>query len=126
MYYMNIVIIYLYIVYNMNISFMMCVYVCIYIYIYIYIYMCVCVCHKIDIHTINIYNIYQRLKKFFLVPPCLTLSILRYVSNVSVAMQGKVSCPLLHLGVVAIEKEAFRLPSTLFTNFLYLHNIYHM
>ena len=35
----------------------------------------------------------------------LTLSNIRYIS--SGAIQGKELCPSLHLGVVAIEKEAF-------------------
>ena len=30
-------------------------------------------------------------------------------------------CPPLHLGVVAIEKEAFWSPSTMVANFIYLH-----
>ena len=37
-------------------------------------------------------------------PPCLILSIIRYVSTVSGAIQGKEYRPPLHLRVVAIEK----------------------
>ena len=32
---------------------------------------------------------YQRLKKWYLMPPCLTLSIIRYKSRESVVIQGK-------------------------------------
>ena len=32
---------------------------------------------------------YQRLKKWYLVPPCLTPSIIRYESRVSGVIQGK-------------------------------------
>ena len=32
---------------------------------------------------------YQRLKKWYLIPPCLTLSIIRYVSRISGAIHGK-------------------------------------
>ena len=55
---------------------------------------------------------YQRLIKWYLMPPCLTLSIIRYGSRV------KWSNPL-HLGVVAIEKGAFKSPSTMVINFTY-------
>ena len=53
---------------------------------------------------------YQRLKKWYLMPPCLTHSIIRYGSRVSEAIQEKESCPPLHLGVVVIEKRAFGSP----------------
>ena len=57
---------------------------------------------------------YQRLLKWYLIPPCLTLSNIRYVSRV--AIQGKEWRPPLHLGVVAIEKGAFWLLSTKIAN----------
>ena len=50
-------------------------------------------------------------------PPCLTLSIMKYISRVSGAIQGKEYRPLLHIGVVANEKRAFGSPSTTVTNF---------
>ena len=34
-------------------------------------------------------ELYQRLKKYYLMPPCLTLSIVRYGSRISGAIQGK-------------------------------------
>ena len=64
---------------------------------------------------------YQRLKKWYLMSPCLTLSIIRYGSRVKWNNQEKGVAHSLHLGVVAIEKEAFRLLSTMVTNFTYLH-----
>ena len=45
-------------------------------------------------------------------PPCLMLSIIWYGSKVNGAIQGKEYHPFLHLGVVAIENGAFKLPST--------------
>ena len=47
---------------------------------------------------------YQRLKKWYFIPPCLTLSIIRYVSRVKWRKEWR---PPLHLSVVAIEKGAF-------------------
>ena len=60
---------------------------------------------------------YQRLKKWYLMSPCLTLSIIRYRSRVKWSNQGKELHPPLHLGVVAIEKGAFRSFSTSVANF---------
>ena len=51
---------------------------------------------------------YKRLKKWYLIPPCLTLSIIRYVSRVTWSNPGKAVAPSLHLGVVAIEKGALK------------------
>ena len=59
-------------------------------------------------------ELYQRLKKLYLMPPSLALSIMRYGSRV------KWSNPV-HLGVVAIEKGAFGSPLTKVTNFLHTH-----
>ena len=56
---------------------------------------------------------YQNLKIWFLLLPCLTLSIVRYRSRVSRAIQGKELCLSLFLSVVAIEKEAYESPSTI-------------
>ena len=52
---------------------------------------------------------YQRLKKWYLMSPCLTLSILRYRSRKSGAIQEKESCSPLHLSVVAIEKRSLQI-----------------
>ena len=50
---------------------------------------------------------YQRLKKWYMMPPCLTLSR-----------------PRLHIGVEGIEKQIFRSPSTKVANFTNLQ-FYH-
>ena len=62
---------------------------------------------------------YQRLKKWYLMPPCLTLSIIRYVSRVKWSNPGKGVAPSPHLSVVGIEKGAFGSPSTMVANFSY-------
>ena len=64
---------------------------------------------------------YLRLKKWYLIPPYLTLSIIRYISREKWSNPGNgVAPPPLHLSVVAIEKGAFGLPWTMITNFTYL------
>ena len=55
---------------------------------------------------------YQRLKKWYLMSPCLTLSIIRYGSRVKGSNPEKWVAHPLHLCVVAIEKGAFGSPST--------------
>ena len=57
---------------------------------------------------------YQRLKKWYLMPPCLILSILRYVSRV------KWSNPENGVAPFPIERGAFGLPSTKVANFTIL------
>ena len=52
--------------------------------------------------------------KWYLMPPYLTLSIIRYVSRVKWSNPGKG----VHFGVVAIEKGAFGSPSTIVANFI--------
>ena len=54
----------------------------------------------------------QRLKKWYLIPPCLTLRIIRYVSRVKWNNRGK--------GVAPIEKRTFGSLSAMVTNFSYL------
>ena len=49
-------------------------------------------------------------KTWYLMPPCLTFSIIRYESRVSEVTQGKEQCSPLHPAVVAIEKGAFGRP----------------
>ena len=63
---------------------------------------------------------YKKLKKCYLISPCLTPSIIRHVSRVKWSNPGKWVAPSLHLGVVAIEKGAFGSPSTSVTNFSFL------
>ena len=60
---------------------------------------------------------FNRLKKWYLIPPCLTLSIIRYVSRLRGAIRGKEENPPLKFGVVAIEKGAFGSHSTMVANF---------
>ena len=57
--------------------------------------------------------------KCYLIHPCLTLGNIGYVSRVKWSNPGKEYLPSLHLGVVAIEKGAFMLPSTTVANFTY-------
>ena len=59
---------------------------------------------------------YQRLLKWYLIPPCLTLSIIGYVSRVKWSNLGKRVAP----GVVAIEKGDFWSPSTMVANYYYI------
>ena len=67
---------------------------------------------------------YQRLKKLYLILPCLTLSIIRYRSRVKWNNPGKGVAPSLHLCVVAIKKGAFGLSSTNVANFTYFSSIW--
>ena len=62
----------------------------------------------------------ERLKKWYSMPLCLTLSIIRYVSRVkwSNPWNGEASSP--YLGVEAIEKGTFETPSTTVANLLVL------
>ena len=61
----------------------------------------------------------QRLKKWYLKPFCLILSVIRYGSRVSVAFLGMEWRPLVYFGVLAMEKGAFGLPSGV--NFIYIY-----
>ena len=63
---------------------------------------------------------YQRLKKWYLIPPCLTLNIIRYFSRVKWSNPGKGVVPSLTPRVVAIEKGAFGSPLTTVANFTFL------
>ena len=67
---------------------------------------------------------YQKLLKWYLIPPCLTLSNIMYVSRVKWAIQGKELGLPLHLGVVAIEMGAFWLHSRLLYLTFDLSNLY--
>ena len=66
---------------------------------------------------------YQRLKKWYLISPYLTLNIIRYVSRVKWSNPRKGVAPSLHLSVVAIGKGTFETPSTTVTNFTYVYRI---
>ena len=64
---------------------------------------------------------YQRLKKQYLMPVCLTLNnIIRYGSRVSWTVQGMELCPPLHLDVISLEKGAFVSHSTTVCQLTYL------
>ena len=63
---------------------------------------------------------YQRLKKWYLIPLCLTLSIIRFESRVKWSQPGKGEAPL-RLSVVVNEKGAFLSPSTSIVNFIYVY-----
>ena len=60
-------------------------------------------------------------QNWYSMPPCLTLSIIRYGSRVSGAIQGKEWHPPLHVGAVAIEKEAFGSASTTVCRLIYIY-----
>ena len=64
---------------------------------------------------------YQRLKKWYLILPCLTISIIRYGSRIKWSNPENVLTqrPPLHLSVVAIERGAFRSRSTMVANFTF-------
>ena len=103
----------------------MYIYIYIYIYtIYIYIYIHIFVYVYISLAKWAEYlgwetgiqsevESYQRLKKWYIMPPCLTLGIIRNVSMVKWLNLRK--------GVIAIEKGAFWLPLTMVANFTYLY-----
>ena len=57
---------------------------------------------------------YQRLQKWYLMPACLTSSIIKYGSRVSGALPAKGVVPTPYLGVVAIEKGAYGQPTYLY------------
>ena len=63
---------------------------------------------------------FQRLEKLYLMSPCLTLSIKRYVSRVNRSNTKKKSRTPLDLGGVAMEKRAFRSSLTTVPNFTYI------
>ena len=63
-----------------------------------------------------------RLKKWYLIHPCLTLSNIRYVLRVKWSNPGKGAAPSLHLSVVAIEKGAFWSPAYLYI-YIYTHTL---
>ena len=58
---------------------------------------------------------YQRLKNWYLTPPCLTISSTYQEQNG--AIQGKELRPPLYIDEVATEKGAFASPSTKVANF---------
>ena len=57
-------------------------------------------------------RVIPKTQKWYLILPCLILSIIRYRSRRSGAIQGNELRPNLQVGVVTIEKEAFWSPST--------------
>ena len=69
-------------------------------------------------------RVIPKTQKWYLIPPCLTLSIIRYGSRVKWVNRGKGVVPSLHLGVVAIEKGIFKRPLTTVANFTFFYYIY--
>ena len=65
----------------------------------------------------------QRLKKWYLMPPCLTLSIIRYGSRVKWSNLGKEVAPSPTPWCSSCRKGNFGSLSTMITNLLYTHNI---
>ena len=60
-------------------------------------------------------------QKYFLMSPCLTLSIIKYGSRVTESIQGKEYSLSLHIGVVAIDRESFRSSLTTVCLLICLH-----
>ena len=69
-------------------------------------------------------RVIPKTQKWYLMPPYLTLNIIRYRSRVSGENQEKEYDPLLHLGIVAIEKWGFGSLSTMIGQ-LYQQNNHH-
>ena len=73
-------------------------------------------------HWLNWYSVqsqvasYQRLLKWYLIPPCLYKVCIK--GKVEQSKEKSSTLPI-HLGVIAIEKGAFRSPSTMVANFTY-------
>ena len=65
-------------------------------------------------------RVIPKTQKCYLIPPCLTLNIIRYVSSVKWSNPGKGVAPFQHFGVVAIEKGALGLPSTTVDNLTFI------
>ena len=63
--------------------------------------------------------ILKTFKKWYLIPPCLTLSIIRYVSRVKWSNPGKGVAPSPTPRCGGYWKGAFGSPSTKFANFTY-------
>ena len=66
-------------------------------------------------------RVIPKTKKWYLIPLCLILSTIRYVSRIEWSNPGKGVVPSLHLGEVAIEKGAFGSPLTTVANFTYVY-----
>ena len=64
---------------------------------------------------------YQRLKKWYLICPCLTLSIIRYVSRVKWSNTRKGVVPFPTPRCRSYWKGSLWLPSTMVANFTFLH-----
>ena len=65
-------------------------------------------------------QVIPKTQKWNLMPPCVTLSILRYRSRVKWGNTGKGLAPSLTSFVVAIEKGAFGLSTTTTASFTYV------
>ena len=67
---------------------------------------------------------YQKLKKCFLIPPCLRLRIIKYGSRVKWSNSGKEVAPSLIPWCSSYRKGTCRSPSTTVANFTYCIYIY--
>ena len=65
-------------------------------------------------------RVIPKTQKWYLIPPCLILSIIRYVSRANRAIKGKEMHPPLE----AIEKGALGSASTTVVNFTYICEYY--
>ena len=65
-------------------------------------------------------RVIQKTQNYYLMPSCLTLSIIRCRSTISGAIQGKELRLLLYLGVVAIKKGAFGSSPTTLGQLIYI------
>ena len=91
---------------------------------------CVCVCVYIYIRgdqSQSQVESYQRLKKWYLMPPCFTLNIKMYWSMAKWSNPGKglAPFPTPRCSICNIEKVAFELPSIMVATInIYIVNIY--
>ena len=68
-------------------------------------------------------RVIPKTQKWYLMPPCLTLTIIRYRSREKCSNPVKGVAPSQHLGVVAIEKGTFGSSLTVIANFTYFINL---
>ena len=81
--------------------------------------MCVCVCVCV---SVCVCGVIPKRKKWYLISPGLTFSIIRYDSSIKWSNLGnEVAPPHQHLGVVDIKKGVFGSPSTKVSHFPLIH-----
>ena len=92
--------------------------------LYIYIYIYTGLVGRVFTHSLRDCGLIpgrvkRKLKKRYIIPPCITLSFIRYVSRVKWSNPGNGVAP--SPGVAAIEKGFFGSPSTTVTNFTFIN-----